>query len=211
MTDSTPSAPGTPGDTLTRRKAALRRDALAAREAAYGKAGGTSGGTAGDGATARATARLSDLLARTEGRIVAGYMPIRSELDPRPAMEAEAARRPVCVPVIEARGAPLIFRQWTPDATLIPGTFGALIPERSATLVPDVVIVPLVAFDRQGGRLGYGGGFYDRTLAGLRDRGAALAIGFAYAAQEVGDLPIEPTDIPLDWVVTEDEVIGPLT
>ena len=83
-----------------------------------------------------------------------------------------------------------------------------MIPETDAFFEPEILIVPLVAFDRQGGRLGYGGGFYDRTLELLRSKRATLAIGFAYAAQEVEELPLEPTDQPLDMVVTEREVIS---
>ncbi|MEM9580357.1 MAG: 5-formyltetrahydrofolate cyclo-ligase, partial [Pseudomonadota bacterium] len=77
------------------------------------------------------------------------------------------------------------------------------VPEAGAWVEPEIVIVPLVAFDARGGRLGYGGGFYDRTLERLRSRRATLAIGFAFAAQEAGTLPLEPTDQPLDLIVTE--------
>lgn len=84
-----------------------------------------------------------------------------------------------------------------------------MVPASGAWLVPDVLIVPLVAFDRSGGRLGYGGGFYDRTLAELRAAGPVTAIGFAYAAQEADALVQEATDAPLDQIVTEREVIVP--
>ena len=89
------------------------------------------------------------------------------------------------------------------------GPFGAMIPAAGGWIVPEILIVPLVAFDRKGGRLGYGGGFYDRTLAELRASGPVLAIGFAFAAQEAEDLPLEPTDQPLDLIVTEAGVIEP--
>lgn len=86
---------------------------------------------------------------------------------------------------------------------MIDGPFGAQVPRAGVWVTPDVVIVPLVAFDRKGGRLGYGGGFYDRTLEGLRAQAPVVAIGYAFAAQEAEDLPLEPTDQPLDMIVTE--------
>ena len=182
-------------DELAARKAAARQAALARRRVAHAAA------------PARPAAELARLLATAGARVVAGYMPIRTEIDPRPAM-AEAARRgPVCVPVIEAAGRPLRFRAWTPDTALVPGPFGALVPEAGDWLRPDLVIVPLVAFDRHGGRLGYGGGFYDRTLELLRRDRPVAAWGFAYAAQEDPALPLEPTDQPIDRVVTEAGVI----
>ena len=92
---------------------------------------------------------------------------------------------------------------------MVPGEFGAKIPAEGAWMEPEILIVPLVAFNRRGGRLGYGGGFYDRTLEGLRAKRPTLAIGFAYAAQEDDDLPLEPTDQPLDLIVTENGVLTP--
>ena len=92
---------------------------------------------------------------------------------------------------------------------LVEGPFGACIPAEPQYVTPEILIVPLVAFTRAGARLGYGGGFYDRTLAKLRGEGAVLAIGFAYAAQEAEALPHDPNDQPLDLIVTETEVISP--
>jgi 5-formyltetrahydrofolate cyclo-ligase len=92
---------------------------------------------------------------------------------------------------------------------MVKGEFGAMIPEAGDWMIPQILIVPLVAFDRRGGRLGYGGGFYDRTLEKLRATRATMAIGFAYAAQEDENLPLEPTDQPLDLIVTEQGVITP--
>lgn len=170
-------------------KAVMRDVALAARAVAH---------AAGQGA---ASDHLRTELAPWHGKVLAGYMPMRSEIDPLPAMSDWAG--PVCVPVVVERAAPLRFRRWTPEARMVPGNFGALIPESGDWLVPEVLIVPLVAFDRRGGRLGYGGGFYDRTLQALRAHGPVAAIGFAFAAQEVPDVPTEPTDQPLDLIVTE--------
>ena len=115
----------------------------------------------------------------------------------------------VAVPVIPGPAQALRFHEWSPEARMVEGAFKALIPEGGAELVPTVLIVPLLAFDRRGFRLGYGGGFYDRTLEGLRARGPVTAIGFAFAAQEVAQVPIEPTDQPLDLIVTEAGIIRP--
>lgn len=149
------------------------------------------------------SAVLSEILAGHRGVPISGYMPIRTEIDPLPAMAEAAAYGPVGVPVIQAAGEPLLFSRWEPDAPMKEGPFGALIPETDAFFEPEILIVPLVAFDAQGGRLGYGGGFYDRTLERLRAKRPTLAIGFAYAAQEAPSLPLEPTDQPLDMIVTE--------
>ncbi|APX10950.1 5-formyltetrahydrofolate cyclo-ligase [Tateyamaria omphalii] len=176
-------------------KAAIRKAAFRARKAAFDlDAGGASG-------------LLSSVLAGYRGVPLSGYMPIRSEIDPLPAMAEAAAHGPVGVPVIRAEGQPLVFSRWTPDAEMTEGPFGARVPAVEELMEPEIVIVPLVAFTRSGARLGYGGGFYDRTLDILRARRATLAIGFAYGAQEVPDMPIEPTDQPLDMIVTDAEVI----
>jgi 5-formyltetrahydrofolate cyclo-ligase len=136
-------------------------------------------------------------------------MPIRTEIDPLPAMAEAAAHGPVGVPVIKAAGQPLKFARWEPDCALVDGPFGAQIPASLEFFEPELVIVPLVAFSRAGGRLGYGGGFYDRTLEQLRACRATLAVGFAFAAQEAQNLPLEPTDQRLDLIVTEQGVIAP--
>jgi 5-formyltetrahydrofolate cyclo-ligase len=109
--------------------------------------------------------------------------------------------------VIEAPATPLKFAKWAPDAELVVGAFKAKIPAKIDWMIPEILIVPLVAWDREGGRLGYGGGFYDRTLEELRAHGPVLAIGFAFNAQMSRDLPLETTDQPLDMIVTEDAVI----
>ena len=176
-------------------KAAARKAAFARRKAAH-DAGGA--GRAG---------HLSEVLAGYRGVPLAGYMAIRTEIDPLPAMAEAAAYGPVGVPVIQGAGLPLEFSRWEPDCVLREGPFGARVPEVDDFFEPEILIVPLVAFDRNGGRLGYGGGFYDRSLERLRAKRATLAIGFAYAAQEADGLPLEPTDQPLDMVVTEQGVI----
>ena len=176
-------------------KSDARKAAFARRKTAHTADPGTGAG------------HLSSVLAGHRGVPIAGYMPIRTEISPLPAMEEAAAHGPVGVPVIEAAGQPLQFARWSPGCEMTEGMFGAAIPATLEWIVPQIVIVPLVAFDRAGGRLGYGGGFYDRTLEGLRARGPVLAIGFAYSAQEAAALPLEPTDQPLDMIVTETGVL----
>ncbi|WP_342068595.1 5-formyltetrahydrofolate cyclo-ligase [Yoonia algicola] len=152
---------------------------------------------------------LSEVLAGYRGVPLAGYMAMRTEIDPTPAMAEAAAHGPVGVPVIIGAGQPLKFRVWEPECAMIKGEFGAMIPEAGDWMIPQILIVPLVGFDRRGGRLGYGGGFYDRTLEKLRAVQPTMAIGFAYGAQEDDDLPLEATDQPLDLIVTETGVITP--
>lgn len=176
-------------------KAAARKAAFARRAAAHRAAGPGEAGL------------LSAVLAGHRGVPLSGYMAIRTEIDPLPAMAEAAAHGPVGVPVIQGKGLPLKFSRWEPGCALKQGPFGAMVPEADEFFEPEILIVPLVAFDRQGGRLGYGGGFYDRTLQMLRARRPTLAIGFAYGAQEAEALPLEPTDQPLDMIVTEREVI----
>jgi len=183
-------------------KAALRKAAHAAREAAFGKRAAT-------GAVAKATSHLLSAIGDRRGAVVAGYMPIRSEMDPLPAMTVLARTARLCVPVIQGAGRPLVFREWTPDAAMRDGPFGARVPRTGAVLRPSVLIVPLVGFDARANRLGHGGGFYDRTLADLRARGPVLALGLAYAAQAFPALPVAPTDQPLDAVVTEAGIVAP--
>jgi 5-formyltetrahydrofolate cyclo-ligase len=149
---------------------------------------------------------LSEVLAGYRGVPLSGFMPIRTEIDPRPAMAEAAAHGLVGVPVISAEGKPLKFAKWTPETQMVDGAFGAAIPADPQCFEPEIVIVPLLSFTRQGARLGYGGGFYDRTLEGLRAKRPTLAIGFAFAGQE-GEVPLEPTDQPLDLIVTEAGVI----
>ena len=177
-------------------KAAARQAAFAVRKVAFASAI-----KAGQG---EAAAHLAAVLAGCEG-VLSGYMPMRTEIDPLPAMALYAG--PVCVPVVPGRDVPLHFRQWQPGCAMVAGNFGALIPAAGAWLEPQVLIVPLLAWDRRGYRLGYGGGYYDRTLARLRLLRPTMAIGFAFAAQEVAAVPTEATDQPLDMMVTEAGVL----
>ncbi len=141
--------------------------------------------------------------------VFAGYMPIGSELDCLPLLNRLAAAGvPLCLPVVTAPGQPLIFRRWQLDDPLVPGSFGISEPTATAQEVsPQVLLVPMLAFDRQGHRLGYGGGYYDRTLTALREvsdqGGEIVAIGVAFAGQLRDKLPVSESDEPLDWILTE--------
>ena len=138
------------------------------------------------------------------GAVVSGFWPIGSELDLRPLLRALHARgHAVVLPVTPRRGQPLTFRLWTPGAALRREAFGTFAPEGDER-TPDFLLVPLLAFDRAGNRLGYGAGFYDRTLAGLP---GAFALGCAYAGQELPEVPAGPRDHRLDAIATEREVI----
>jgi 5-formyltetrahydrofolate cyclo-ligase len=160
-----------------------------------------------EAATAAQAGYLSEVLSGYRGVPVSGFIPIRTEIDPRPAMAEASAHGVVGVPVITGAHRPLRFSVWRPEAQMVDGPFGASIPADEDFFEPEIVIVPLLAFTRWGARLGYGGGFYDRTLAQLRARRATLAIGFAFAGQEVDVLPLEATDQALDLIVTEAGVI----
>ncbi len=138
---------------------------------------------------------------------IGGYWPFRSEMDPRPLMRrlcaAGAALALPCTPPRRSREV-LTFRAWRPDDPLAPSAFGVSEPSvRAEALEPDLILVPLLAFDRRGGRLGYGAGHYDRTLRAMRARKALFALGVAFSDQEVDDLPVEAHDEPLDGVLTE--------
>jgi len=180
---------------LSETKAAARKAAFATRKPLF------------EAANAAQAGYLSEVLAGYRGVPLSGFMPIRTEIDPTPAMAEASAHGPVGVPVIEAEAQPLNFARWTSETPMVAGAFGAQIPAKCVFFEPEILIVPLLSFDRRGGRLGYGGGFYDRTLEMLRARRATLAIGFAFAGQEVAAAPLEATDQPLDLIVTEAGVI----
>jgi 5-formyltetrahydrofolate cyclo-ligase len=139
------------------------------------------------------------------GIIVSAYSPIRSEIDPAPLMRAlgtQGAR--LALPAVLARGKALAFRAWTPNDRLMLGPLGILEPSPAAAeVVPDILLVPLAAFDRLGHRIGYGAGHYDFTLAHLRKVKPITAIGLAFAAQEIDAVPVLQHDERLDYVLTE--------
>lgn len=149
-------------------------------------------------------------LIENERGIVAIYWPVRNELSPLILAEHLHARKfELCLPVVVEKDTALQFRKYKPGDKLHKGRYGIDEPSvKSPYLNPSILIVPLIAFDKQGRRLGTGGGYYDRTLRSLRagDK-PVLAYGYAYAAQEVGALPQEPHDEPLDAIITEKTVV----
>ena len=179
-----------------RSKQELRAAALAKRDALSDKQRAKS---------AQALAKRGLPFEITRGIVVSGYAPIRSEIDPAPLMQkitSLGAR--LALPVINARGKSLTFRAWSPSDRLMLGPLG--IPEPSpaaAEMIPDVMLIPLAAFDRQGHRIGYGAGHYDYTLAHLRKVKAIAAVGIAFAVQEIKAVPALPHDVALDYVLTE--------
>ena len=141
---------------------------------------------------------LKEILAQP-ARKIAAVWPLAEEVDLRPLCHAlSEAGRQVLLPETTPKGSPLIFRRWTPSSSMIAGRFGTSHPEGEIE-VPDLVLVPFLAFDRSGYRLGYGGGYYDRTLAALN----VPAIGFGFAGQQIDAVPTGPYDIPLKTIVTE--------
>lgn len=192
-------------DRLALQKQALRAQMAERRAAAFAA---PNLGQQVQAACAHIGALLADRFGRAaESVVLAAYMPMRTELDPLPAMRAHPG--PVCVPVIKGRGQALEFHRWQADGEMVDGPFKARIPRARDPLVPQALIVPLLAYDRHGYRLGYGGGFYDRTLQGLRAQGRVLAMGFAFDVQEVAQVPTDENDQRLDVIVTPGGMIWP--
>lgn len=156
-------------------------------------------------AAVHAAAHFMSAIVPPEGAVVSLYFPMRDELDTEPLAAALIEKgAKIAFPVVAKKKAPLVFRAYAPGDDLVPGSYGELVPTAAAPeATPDILVVPLLAFTRRGGRLGYGGGYYDRTLEALRKSGSPLAVGYAYGAQEVDALPLSPLDQPLDWIVTE--------
>jgi len=141
----------------------------------------------------------------TDHAVVAGYWPVGKELDDRPILRAlRSLGKAICLPCVVADESPLIFRAWDARESIVPGHFNIPVPPATAeVLQPTLVVVPLLLFDGTGHRLGSGKGFYDRTLARLRQEPSIVAIGVAYAAQRITKLAALPTDQRLDGIVTE--------
>jgi len=177
-------------------KSTLRAAALARRDA-------LSGEDRTSAAEAIAGRGLPFPIAR--GAVVSGYSPIRNEINPVPLMQSLANEGAhLALPAVLARGKSLAFRIWSPHDRLMLGPLGILEPSPAATeVVPDIMLVPLAAFDRAGHRIGYGAGHYDYTLAHLRKVKAITAVGVAFAVQEIAGIPAGPHDVALDYVLTE--------
>ena len=188
---------------LLRQQALRRRRELAAR----------AGEAAAEEITRHGLTFITSLLGIQAPPVIAGYWPVRDEVNVLPLLEALHARGlKLALPVVEERDAPLTFRHWQPGMALEKGAFGIPVPpSRAPALTPAILLVPLVAFDRAGHRLGYGGGYYDRTLARLRARNPfTIAIGCAFAGQELEHIPALSTDARLDAVLTEHGIIRPM-
>ena len=182
--------------TITARKLAMRKDALAQRAVLR---------AAAPDAAERMARNFIAGIPLPKNAVVSAFVAIGEEADPAPLIGLLRANGyPIALPRVVKKGEKLAFHLYAPGAALIPGVFGLSQPGKDwPEAVPDVLIVPLLAFDARGMRLGYGGGFYDRTLADLRASRNVLAVGFAFAGQEVEDVPHRESDEPLDWVVTE--------
>jgi 5-formyltetrahydrofolate cyclo-ligase len=143
------------------------------------------------------------------GKIFSGFMPMRSEINPLPLMRKLAqAGAKLALPAIAGRGHPLIMHAYAFGDELARGQWGIREPKpEAAEVAPDILLVPLAAFDRAGHRIGYGAGYYDMTIAGLRANRPILAVGLAFAAQEIREVPLTPRDARLDLVLTERETI----
>ena len=177
-----------------RKTAFARRDALPAAERQ---------------AAAEAIAARPFPLPIKPGLIVSGFSPLRTEINPLPLLRKLAAGgATLALPVVDGRCKPLIMRSYAFGQALNEGVWGIREPKDDAPEVdPDILIVPLAAFDRRGNRIGYGAGYYDMTIKRLRSRKPVIAVGIAYAAQEVPEVPTTPRDERLDLVLTEHEVI----
>jgi len=184
--------------TLETEKARQRADALASRARCHAER---------PDAGTRACRHFLEAIGFPDDAAVSAYLPVRDEFDVMPlAAAAHAFGHRVGMPVVAGRGKPLLFREWTPQTALVSGVLGIPTPPAEApALVPRLLLVPLLAFDREGYRLGYGGGFYDRTVAALRALDpATLAVGIGFAGLEVEDVPHGAHDARLDWIVTEE-------
>ncbi len=187
---------------LDQRKQALRAKAVATRRLAR-----QSAGTAlFDAAADIFLHEFGNLSGGISGSVIGGYWPLGDEFDPRPLLLRLASQGVrLALPAITEPGTPLTFRSWQPGTPLRPGPLGTSVPEgQDCTDAVNLLLVPLLAFDRRGQRLGFGGGYYDRTLARLRRRpNFRYAIGVGFAAQRVAQVPTGPNDAPLDAILTE--------
>jgi 5-formyltetrahydrofolate cyclo-ligase len=152
--------------------------------------------------TEQITAKILSEIQAKPPVLLGFYWPFKGEYDPRPiARLLHAQGIALALPVVVQKAAPLIFRAWYPGARLVPGVWSIPVPADGEAVVPDALLVPLIGYDKQGFRLGYGGGFYDRTLAAMPRRAFTFGIGFALASLDT--IHPQPHDIPMDVVITE--------
>jgi len=187
-------------DAISELKAVIRKDALMRRDAIP---------AAERAQAAEAIAARPFPLAIEPGTIVSGFMPLKTEINPLPLLrKLAAAGARLALPAIAGRGNPLTMRAFAFGDELASGQWGIREPKPDAgDAAPDVMLVPLLAFDRNGHRIGYGAGYYDMTIAKFRAMKPVIAAGIAFAAQEIPEVPITPRDARLDLVLTEREVI----
>jgi len=190
-----------PGDNpISELKAIIRRDAVTRRDAI----------PPGERAQAAETIAARPFpLEIVPGMTVSGFSPLKTEINPLPLMrKLAAAGAKLALPVVQGRGKPLIMRAFAFGDALASGQWGIREPKADAAEVaPDILLVPLLAFDRNGQRIGYGAGYYDMTIARFRAMKQIVAVGIAYAAQEVAEVPVTERDARLDLVLTEREMI----
>jgi 5-formyltetrahydrofolate cyclo-ligase len=181
-------------------KATLRREALARRDALPADL---------RAAAAQAIALRPFPVVVPPGAIVSGFMPMKSEINPIPLMrKLSDAGGKLALPVVAGKGKPLIMRAFALGEPLASGVWGIREPKPDAPQVfPDILLVPLLAFDRRGHRIGYGAGYYDMTITALRAQKTIVAVGIAFVAQEIAEVPSTPRDARLDLVLTDRELI----
>ena len=181
---------------ILRREALARRDALPPAERAR---------------AAEIIAARAFPVAVAAGTIVSGFSPMKSEINPLPLLRKLAdAGAQLALPAVVGNGKPLIMRAWNFGEPLAAGVWGIREPKAEAPEVaPDILLVPLLAFDRRGHRIGYGAGYYDMTITALRARKPITAVGIAFAAQEIDAVPNTLRDARLDLVLTEKEIVMP--
>lgn len=183
---------------VKKQKKLMRAEARARRAEAHSRQ---------SGAPERALQHFQDAIGFAQDAVVSGYLPVDDEFDVVPFLAA--ANHHSCgtgLPFVPGKGEPLVFRAWSPGDPLVDGALNIPVPPDDApVVVPTLLLVPMLAFDAVGYRLGYGGGFYDRTLSLLKaSNPSTLAVGVAYAAQRVDAVPRNHFDEPLDWIVTEE-------
>jgi 5-formyltetrahydrofolate cyclo-ligase len=187
---------------LTEEKALLRKEMSARREVAHD--------AAKDSAPLALIHHRFPITPQKGRSIVSAFYPYQSEIDARPLLGKLAGDGwTTALPIVIKRGEPLEFRRWLPGEPTISGKWDIPRPTNDAPIVePDVLLVPLLAFDRKGYRLGYGGGFYDRSIARLAAMKPITTIGLAYAAQEIDHVPHDTLDQPLNYIMTEKDLIA---